>query len=283
MKYFLAKWWQRSLCLLNLLLQRLKRILARGAGAMLFYTCVPLPSWWPVVFERIAAYAPVMGLLIGGWLAGVDLALAWVQMPILTRSALVVALWVGITGGLHLDGAMDTADGLGVSDPQRRLTVMADSRTGAFGAIAAVVILGLKVAALADITQHRWLMLLLAPAWGRWAQVVAIARYPYLKPAGKGAFHKAEMVLPNDFLPGSLGLIALGVVAGWLVMDWWAVLVIWVMGAGLAIALAAWFNHLFGGHTGDTYGAVVEWTEALLLCGLTLLATGTNPGWAGFG
>lgn len=250
---------------------------------MLFYTCVPLPSWWPVVFERIAAYAPVMGLLIGGWLAGVDLALAWVQMPILTRSALVVALWVGITGGLHLDGAMDTADGLGVSDPQRRLTVMADSRTGAFGAIAAVVILGLKVAALADITQHRWLMLLLAPAWGRWAQVVAIARYPYLKPAGKGAFHKAEMVLPNDFLPGSLGLIALGVVAGWLVMDWWAVLVIWVMGAGLAIALAAWFNHLFGGHTGDTYGAVVEWTEALLLCGLTLLATGTNPGWAGFG
>jgi adenosylcobinamide-GDP ribazoletransferase len=283
MKYFLAKWWQRSLCLLNLLLQRLKRILARGAGAMLFYTCVPLPSWWPVVFERIAAYAPVMGLLIGGWLAGVELALAWVQMPILTRSALVVALWVGITGGLHLDGAMDTADGLGVSDPQRRLTVMADSRTGAFGAIAAVVILGLKVAALADITQHRWLMLLLAPAWGRWAQVVAIARYPYLKPAGKGAFHKAEMVLPNDFLPGSLGLIALGVVAGWLVMDWWAVLVIWVMGAGLAIALAAWFNHLFGGHTGDTYGAVVEWTEALLLCGLTLLATGTNPGWAGFG
>lgn len=250
---------------------------------MLFYTCVPLPPGWPVAFERIAAYAPIIGLLIGGWLAVVDLALAWIQMPILTRSALVVALWVGITGALHLDGAMDMADGLGVSDPQRRLTVMADSRTGAFGAIAAVIILGLKVAALADITQHRWLMLLLAPAWGRWAQVVAIARYPYLKPTGKGAFHKAEIVLPHDFLPGSLGLIALGVVAGWLVLDWWDVLGIWAAGAGLAIALAAWFNHLFGGHTGDTYGAVVEWTEALLMCGLTLLATGTNPDLAGFG
>ncbi len=42
-------------------------------------------------------------------------------------------------------------------------------------------------------------------------------------------------------------------------------------GIAIAISVGAWFNHKLGGHTGDTYGAVVEWTEALFLCVMTLL------------
>ncbi|HEY9738037.1 MAG TPA: adenosylcobinamide-GDP ribazoletransferase, partial [Trichocoleus sp.] len=227
---------------------------------------------WPLDFRGIGRYAPLVGLGLGALLALVDSALAAVAMPVLTRSAVVVALGLAVTGGLHLDGAMDTADGLAVQDPERRLEVMADSRTGAFGAMAAAVILGLKTLALADISQGRWLALLAVAGWGRWGQVVAIACYPYLRPTGKGAFHKAHSRFLWDLLPGGLALLA---VSGlyWVLspQGWRAALVVGLGGLAIATLTGAWFNRQLGGHTGDTYGAVVEWTEALMLCLLTVL------------
>lgn len=245
--------------------------LARGGAAIAFYTCLPVPPHWPLDFRGIARYAPLVGLGIGALLAAVDGALAIVAMPTLTRSALVVALGLAVTGGLHLDGAIDTADGLAVQDPERRLEVMADSRTGAFGAMAAVAVLGLKTLALADISQGRWLALLAVAGWGRWGQVLAIGCYPYLRPVGKGAFHKSYSRLPWDLLPGGAVLLALSGFYGFFNPQQWPLATIAGLG-GIAIATltGAWFNRQLGGHTGDTYGAVVEWTEALLLCLLTM-------------
>ncbi len=57
--------------------------------------------------------------------------------------------------------------------------------------------------------------------------------------------------------------------------QWWLgvplALGLMILGPGVAYIIGAWFNHQLGGHTGDTYGAVVEWTESLLLIGLTLI------------
>ncbi|XGB42039.1 MAG: adenosylcobinamide-GDP ribazoletransferase [Nodosilinea sp. LVE1205-7] len=118
--------------------------LARLAGAILFYTRLPLPSGWQPSWEGIAALAPLVGLGLATMLALVDGGLDYGGMPRGIRSALVVGLWVWLTGGLHLDGAMDTADGLAVNDPDRRLVVMADSRVGAFGVLAAIASIGAK-------------------------------------------------------------------------------------------------------------------------------------------
>jgi adenosylcobinamide-GDP ribazoletransferase len=107
---------------------------------------------------------------------------------------------------LHLDGAMDAADGLAVQDPDRRLTVMIDSVTGAFGAMVAVVIILLKTCALAEISHDRLWLLPLVAGWSRWGQVLAISLYPYLKAEGKGAFHRQGLELPQDLLLG-LGFI----------------------------------------------------------------------------
>ena len=106
-------------------------------GALLFYTCVPLPQRWPVEFGQIARVVPVVGLGLGALLAGVDVVLS-LGVPLLLRSALIILAGVRLTGGLHLDGAMDTADGLAVQDNQRRLEVMGDSRSGAFGVMVAI-------------------------------------------------------------------------------------------------------------------------------------------------
>jgi adenosylcobinamide-GDP ribazoletransferase len=183
---------------------------------------------------------------------------------------LIVTIWVGITGGLHLDGAMDTADGLAVTDPERRLQVMVDSATGAFGAMAAIAILLLKTTALSDLSENRYLALIAACGWGRWGQQNAIAFYPYLKPTGKGAFHKQAIRSYKDLLPSWFLLIGLSGLI-WLINPQNLVLSVGIIISGTLISslTAAWFNYKLGGHTGDTYGAVVEWTEALFLCLIT--------------
>ena len=240
------------------------------AAAIAFYTCLPVPTSWTLAFRGMARHAPLIGLMIGGLLGLLDFGLQQLGMPILTRSALVVVTWIALTGGLHLDGAMDTADGLAVQDPERRLEVMSDSLTGAFGAIAAVALVMLKTCALNDLDSYRWIILMAAAGWGRWGQLVAIISYPYLKPDGKGAIHKESIHSPTDLLPGLL--LLLSVSAGQIFINPST----WILGAGMtfgggaiAVLTGAWFNHKLGGHTGDTYGAVVEWTEALLLCLLT--------------
>lgn len=239
-------------------------------GAIAFYTIIPLPHTWPLQFQQLARWAPLLGIFLGLGLGFIDLGLNYLGFPLLIRSALIISLWLMITGGLHLDGVIDTADGLAVTDPTRRLEVMQDSVTGAFGVMAAIAVLGLKTIALAEITSDRWFGLMVAAGWGRWGQVAAIAFYPYLKPTGKGAFHKQDLRLPQDLL---LGLVSLVSITGlWIGLNFDRSRLgvgVAIMGSAIALLVGFWFNQRLGGQTGDTYGAVVEWTEALILCVLT--------------
>jgi adenosylcobinamide-GDP ribazoletransferase len=247
------------------------RLLQQIAAGIAFYTCLPVPVSWTLEFNGIAQIAPLVGFLIGGLLGLLDWGLSWVGMPSLTRSAIVVASWIAITGGLHLDGAMDTADGLAVTNPERRLEVMVDSATGAFGAMAACVLVVLKTVALSDLSSHRTFILLGVAGWGRWGQLVAIARFPYLKPTGKGAFHKASIRSIWAVVPTLVVLLGLSGLEIFLHPDRTSLAVGMAVGGGtIALLTGAWFNHKLGGQTGDTYGAIVEWTEALLLVLLTV-------------
>lgn len=253
--------------------------------AVTFYTIIPIPLKWQGDFLRIAQWAPWVGLGIGGCLVAGDALLQGLGVPVLTRSVWIVFAWVGITRGLHLDGAMDTADGLAVTDPQQRLVVMQDSRTGAYGVIAALAILGMKVAALHDQAGYHqagdhqavaW-GLILAAGWGRWAQLVAIAYYPYLKPTGKGAFHKRGLRYPQDVLWGLTGLILAQIAFGFLnALAWPGALLTGGMGFAIALSTSYLFYRRLGGHTGDSYGAVVEWTEAIFLSGFATVLHGLN-------
>lgn len=243
-------------------------------GAVLFYTCVPLPPRWPVQFGLISRLAPIIGLGMAGLLIGLDVLLG-VWLPLFLRSALVVLMGVWLTGGLHLDGAMDTADGLAVQDRQRCLEVMADSRTGAFGVIVAIAILLLKTAALATVLHHRWFILLSAAAWGRWGQQWAIGSYPYLKLEGKGAFHKQAIPSRWYTLPCALGLMVATILTArlaWIPGSYGVGAV--VFGVLSSWIVAGWLNHKLGGHTGDTYGAVVEWVEVTVMVALAGVSQG---------
>jgi adenosylcobinamide-GDP ribazoletransferase len=244
----------------------------RLLAAILFYTCVPLPRSWPTEFDGMARYAPIVGLIMATALGYLWLGLIGLGLGTGLVAAIVVGLWLGITGGLHLDGAMDAADGLGVRDPVRRLAVMSDSRSGAFGVMVAIVILSWKAAALASLPHSQFWVLLAACSFGRWAQLVTIVRDPYLKPNGKGAFHKQALTKIRQILPQfvlliglNLGAVLLGQVTPALGIG------LAIGGAGIGIAVGRWFNWRFGGQTGDTYGAIVEWTEVLILISANVL------------
>ncbi len=242
-------------------------------AALIFYTCLPLNPKGILDFRGIAFYAPLIGILIGSAIASLDFGLELLKPSpdfIYLRSLITISLGLLITGGLHLDGAMDTADGLAVTDPNRRLEVMSDSNTGAFGAIAAIAILLLKVIALAAIKDHRFWILASVWSWARWGQLRAIMAYPYLKVIGKGKFHQ------EDLYDWQVWLVAILLTAGNFAIGWFYQSIYLAVGlTAIAFSLAwltgAWFNRQLGGQTGDTYGAIVEWTEALSLVAIAYL------------
>jgi len=247
------------------------RWVRQGFAAITFYTVLPIPLGWTADFPYIARYVPLVGLLLAGLLFLADLGLMALNMPPMPRSVVVVCLWVALTGGLHFDGAMDTADGLSATDPDRRLEVMSDSRSGAFGVMAAIALFLLKISALPVLQADLLWVLMLAAGWGRWGQQVAIAFYPYLKPTGNSAFHKEAIRSGWDVLPGLVLMVGIACLP--LVFDssWgWQQIVLGMGGGAIACLTAFYFGQRLGGHTGDTYGAVVEWSEALTLLLFTL-------------
>ena len=244
----------------------MKQLISSFNSAVIFYTIIPLPIAWANSWTRIARWASLVGLLIAGILSLSDILLHFWGFGELTCSAVITALWIGITGGLHLDGAMDTADGLAVIDPEKRLEVMKDSATGAFGAMAAIIIATIKVSCLGENTQSILLPLILSIGWSRWGQLMAIALYPYLRETGKGAFHKENLkVYPDILLSSAIMLLASILLLFLMAFSWWKMLVIIIGCMAIALIPGYYFYRRLQGHTGDTYGAVVEWSEVLIL------------------
>lgn len=257
----------------------MKKLISSFFGAILFYTIIPLPSFLPISFSKIAVWLPCMGFVVGGLLGLSAYILSIVGFSPLLQGILIVALWIYLTGGLHLDGVMDTADGLAVQNPDKRLTVMSDSNTGAYGVMAGVILILLKVASVMEITENLWFYLIFCASWARWGQFMSIVLYPYLKLEGKGAFLKKELDLPFDGFLSSLFIIPLLLIQYfWLkssIEQHHLVIALMIIQALIGIISSLlvgwWFYRQLKGHTGDTYGATVEWSEALILTCLSIV------------
>lgn len=252
------------------------------AGAWIFYSVLPAWPWPEPRFRRIARFAPWVGAVLGG-LQGL---LWWGlegRVPPLAQVALVLAAGLLLTGGLHMDGAMDTADGLAAGE--RLLEAMDDSRVGASGAQALALLLLLRTAALATLATAAPLALPWAALWGRVAPLVAMARFPYLRPGGTAAFHREYWAgLARELRPTALLVLLVVVidmaVAGWVVAGSGASKAVLAGLAGLlpALVVPLWLGRRLGGHSGDSYGACVEWSEALALLLSAALSLGGAAG-----
>lgn len=238
-------------------------VLADFALAWRLLTIIPLP-FLPTAADRpagwAAAYYPLVGLMLGLALAGAG-QLFFFSLPPGLAAALLLAQWAGLTGLLHLDGFMDSCDGLlPPRDPARRLEIMKDSRVGAFGVVGVILLLLIKFNALAALPPaYRMPALIVIPALARWAMTWAMARYPLARREGTSVFFSAGLgwrqVIAAALIAGAAALI---------LMNWWGVVMLvltWLVMTGIArLAMTR-----IAGLTGDVYGTICEVTETVLL------------------
>ncbi len=251
--------------------------------ALTFLTRLPVrikPD--PQAWNRSVAYYPLVGAVIGLLLFVAASVLRLFYGPALS-AVLLVALWVWLTGGLHLDGLMDTADGLGSSrSRERMLEIMKDSRVGAMGVLAAVLVLAVKGAAVGNLlasadTQTLLALSVLPPVLGRAALLLSIAWWPYLTRDGKGI---AEGL--KQGLTPARRTVALTACAALTLALAGPVLAVLLTGVFLFTVWRGNYSicRRLGGLTGDTYGALLEVTETvLLLAAVAYLHRGGSVGW----
>lgn len=242
----------------------------KSVGLVLsFGTIFPMPNLGSVddvSLRRSIAWFPLVGLLLGLALWGVITALACI-VPRAVAAIMALALYTVATGGLHLDGLMDTMDALGSRKPAAlALAIMKDSRVGAMGAIAGILLLMGKALAFSHLpltaSPGAWVAV---PMIARAAVIWPMAKAPAAQESGLGAIYAQKIPLRSIITATAMGLLGV-----WLLVPFVAALVLSLVTVLMAWGWTRFIARRFGGFTGDTYGAlieIVEWLGFLVLTG----------------
>jgi len=232
--------------------------------AVMFLTRVPVPAGaCRGNLGRAVAWFPIVGAGLGSCGAVFAYAAMGAGVPPALTALLLVSLGAWVTGAVHLDGLADTADGLGGGRSRDAvLRIMRDPRLGSFGALALMLVVSIKAAALAVLLERGIYAALLvtAPALAR-ATVAPLGGWlPYARPEGglgkaiTRHMTKATIAMTTATAAviaiAALGAAAAGVLAA---------------AAVVTLGIGASARRRIGGVTGDVFGACIELTEAAVL------------------
>lgn len=233
--------------------------------ALQFLTIIPVTKPFTASDTQLGIsclFYPVIGLLIGSLL--VLLACFLGSMTLSIQAALILTLWVLLTGGLHLDGLADCADAWvgGLGNQQRSLEIMKDPAAGPIAVIVLVLVLLLKWTMISYVLEKQaFEVLLITPVLGRLALLIMMLFTRYIRVDGMG--EKIVANLPDD----SAKVVVL---LGLLISAYYlGVLAIMLMLAILFI-IGYYAKKRLGGMTGDVYGAAVELVEVSILLGAVI-------------
>ena len=255
--------------------------------AVQFFTRIPitgrLAAWAgysPQMLRASAAHFPGVGVLVGALVAGLT-ALLLVFLPQASPLSPLVAAVLGtvfsvmLTGAFHEDGLADIADGLGGSpNRERALEIMKDSRVGAFGAIAVVLVLFAKVSLLAligDVYPEVMVVgIFAAHVASRTFPLLLIRLLPHVGDvAGSKSKPLADQITGLSLFIAILWLF-MAIAGVFIVYD--AIYLIASMVAASVAFLYMWrlFAKRLQGFTGDCLGATQQVCEAAFYLGLAL-------------
>ena len=264
-------------------------------SAIGFLTILPLaPSGGPASMASARGWFPLVGLLLGTVLASIDvitLLVLGADFPgrsrgtvtyfpistILLWSILLVVTMVVLTRALHLDGFMDSWDALlGGFDRERRMAILRDPNVGAFAVVGVICLLLVKVAAMIGLPTtgaDRLPVLLLFPCLSRWAMLLTMELYPYVRSNGIGTafFDGGQGRFRWQLILGFVFTLVVSVTLAGMVG-----LVLLAAACAVAWGIGAWATRLLGGVTGDIYGAVNELTEVVVLL-MVLMLMAASP------
>ena len=235
------------------------------------YSRIPMPQveWSDENRKYTMCFFPLIGAAIGlllwGWLTLCDA----LQLGALLRGAVGALIPIFVTGGIHMDGFMDTSDAIASWQPrERRLEILKDTHTGAFAVMGCAGYLLLFTALLAEAPAAAGLSLLMAFVVSRTLSAWALAFFKSARPSGMlDAFARTahrRMVTLSGVIYTVLCLLV------WLVCDGWLALAC----AFAAAVCLGYYRHMtyktFGGVTGDLAGWFVQVTELVLTAVIVL-------------
>lgn len=239
--------------------------------AVTFLTRLPLPVRCQVTPDDLHAsmtWYPLVGLGLGvlGWLL---FKVSFFLFSTLVAAVLVIVLLEMATGALHLDGFMDTCDGIGSGKPRERaLEIMKDSRVGAMGVFGAIAVLLVKVSALDALPDSRTILNTLVIGWtaARVVPIYNVLLFPYARETGTGKpFVRRGARWPI------LWATVFALIIGFLFNGLDGILLTAAVIA-LPLLVQKAIARKLGGLTGDVYGMGIELAEAVALLGGCVLA-----------
>ena len=222
-------------------------------AALSFLTVIPVAEQGGGPGDRLGrVWFPAVGALLGLAAAGVFAGVSMVAPHPLAAAAAVATLAV-LSGGLHLDGLADAADGLlGGATPERRLEIMRDPRVGSFGVVALVILLAAEIATLSGLSSRLALAALVtAGALSRWAMLGLVLLLPYARPSGLGTAATGGRRRLDLLLGTAMAALSL-------LWDWRRAALAAALVVVAAVAVAVLARRRIGGATGDVYGAGAE-------------------------
>jgi adenosylcobinamide-GDP ribazoletransferase len=234
--------------------------------AVAFLTQAPIGLNRNTPISNICWAFPLVGAIVGAVGGGAFLLLLATPLPPLIAAVAALGLMAYVTGALHEDGLADAADGFGGGhSPTRKLEIMRDSRIGAFGVLALIIALGLRITTTAALFEIALPALIVAGALSRAFLPVLMHRIPLAANTGLAASAGRPgggTVLVSLFIGVGVASIAFGPGAG---------LAIAVTTGVTAVATGALAQRQIGGYNGDVLGAAQQIGEiTALLCILIL-------------
>ncbi len=242
------------------------------ACAMQFLTRLPVAT--RTLFDNrdyanSLAWYPVVAMVLGGllWLFGLMLAepLSAGHLSSALVAAILLAVWVLLTGALHLDGVADCADAWvgGFGDREKTFQILKDPRSGPIAVVVLVLLLLVKWAALdLLLSSQQWSTIWLIPVLARGAMPYIFWRLDYVSASGLGSSLVAGLSSRRILL--SLLFVAVTTVVALAAQPQLLMLF-----AAVAILVYLWWKRAcyqkLGGFNGDCAGALVEFVELGLL------------------
>jgi adenosylcobinamide-GDP ribazoletransferase len=209
-------------------------------------------------------YFPLVGLILGAILLSLYYSLSLI-LPIAVVAALLIIALVILTGAHHIDGFIDTCDGVFTSKPKKeRLAIMSDTRVGAFGIVGIILLLLLKYASLFSLSMIGPALLLM-PTLSRWTMVSIIFTFPYAKKSGMGLSFKLGATWQRLAVATAIALVMVVVL-----LKWWGLVLMAILWL-IAFGISSYFNSRLSGLTGDNYGAINELSEVIVLLLIILI------------
>ena len=238
------------------------------AGSWIFYTTFPKIPFINPAFKNIAQFAPPLGFFIGTIQSYIFIFLRANSWSIYASALICLASGYLITGGLHLDGLMDTFDGI-FAVKKKRLKAMKDSRVGSFGVQSLIFITLIQIACLLKIQNQIFFVLPICLFWGRFSNLFFIEKFKYLSYKKKSISHKKfwngfkkESLISIIFVLIFIAFQLVSITSLALLIKF---LLLILIGIFLSYSIPNILGNKIGGFNGDACGASVVLVETAML------------------